>query len=115
MAMKISLAEIRARMPGATSAQWPQGEPYAVGLSHGSMSLGYYAPVGHDPQHPHERDEIYIIDAGSGRLRIGAEVHDCMRGDAFFVAAGIEHRFEDFSADFATWVVFWGPPGGEQG
>jgi hypothetical protein len=29
------------------------------------------------------------------------------------VAAGIEHRFEDFSEDLAVWVVFYGPTGGE--
>jgi hypothetical protein len=27
---------------------------------------------------------------------------------------GIDHRFEHFSANFSTWVVFWGPIGGEQ-
>jgi hypothetical protein len=32
-----------------------------------------------------------------------------------FVPAGVEHRFEDFSDDFAVWVVFWGPDGGEGG
>jgi hypothetical protein len=26
-----------------------------------------------------------------------------------------EHRFESFSADFGTWVVFDGPKGGEHG
>ena len=34
-------------------------------------------------------------------------------GDALFVRAGIVHRFEDFAADFATWVFFYGPEGGE--
>ena len=34
-------------------------------------------------------------------------------GDAFFVAAGVEHRFENFSTGFSVWVVFWGPSGGE--
>jgi hypothetical protein len=27
----------------------------------------------------------------------------------------MEHRFEDFTEDFATWVVFYGPEGGEGG
>jgi len=35
-------------------------------------------------------------------------------GMVLFVPAGTTHRFEDFSADFATWVVFWGPQGGER-
>ena len=30
-----------------------------------------------------------------------------------FVAAGGEHRFEDFTEDLAVWVVFYGPAGGE--
>jgi hypothetical protein len=34
-------------------------------------------------------------------------------GDVLFAAAHVEHRFEGFSDDFATWVVFYGPPGGE--
>lgn len=34
-------------------------------------------------------------------------------GDVIFVPAAMTHRFEDFSEDFATWVVFWGAEGGE--
>jgi len=30
-----------------------------------------------------------------------------------FVAAGEEHRFTEFTDDFATWVFFYGPEGGE--
>jgi hypothetical protein len=30
-----------------------------------------------------------------------------------FVAAGVEHRFEDFTDDLAVWVMFYGPEGGE--
>jgi hypothetical protein len=30
-----------------------------------------------------------------------------------FVAADQPHRFEDFSEDFAAWVFFYGPDGGE--
>ena len=36
-----------------------------------------------------------------------------MRARSCSLAAGVEHRFEDFSADFATWVFFYGPEGGE--
>jgi hypothetical protein len=32
-----------------------------------------------------------------------------------FVPAGIEHRFIKFTEDFVTWVVFYGPKGGEAG
>jgi len=86
---------------------------YAEPFSHGSMRLGIYAPRGHDPQQPHEQDELYLVISGTGTFVHGAERSAFGPGDALFVAAGTNHRFEDFSDDFATWVVFWGPDGGE--
>ena len=35
-------------------------------------------------------------------------------GTLVFVAAGRPHRFEDFTPDFAVWVAFYGPEGGER-
>ncbi|HEY8009887.1 MAG TPA: cupin domain-containing protein [Rudaea sp.] len=111
--MKAALSELLARIPGPPSAQWPQGERYVQVLAHGTMSAGFYAPLGHDPQQPHARDEIYIIHAGSAEILIAQERHPCAPGDVFFVGAGVVHRFENLSVDFATWAVFWGPSGGE--
>lgn len=59
------------------------------------------------------QDEIYIAQTGTGTLVRGEENIPCGPGDALFVAAGVEHRFVDFSDDFAAWVVFYGPTGGE--
>lgn len=77
------------------------------------MSVGYYAPVDHDPQVSHRHDELYIIHIGTGTLTIDGVAHPCKPGDIFFVASGIEHRFVQFTQGFATWFVFWGPVGGE--
>ena len=82
-------------------------------MAHGTMSVELYAPRGLDPQTPHAQDELYFIHAGSGELLIGDVRHRFEPGAAFFVPAGTAHRFENFSVDFATWVVFWGPTGGE--
>lgn len=80
---------------------------------HGTLSVKLYAPRGTDHQHPHRRDELYVIATGKGRFwREGAEV-EFGPGDVLFVAAGEEHRFSEFSDDFATWVFFYGPDGGE--
>ena len=51
---------------------------------------------------------------GADRFDNDGEVLSFEAGDALFVAAGRPHRFIDFSDDFATWVVFYGPEGGEQ-
>jgi len=112
--MKPSLAEILARIPGAPSKRWPQGERYAQALAHGSMSVGLYAPVAGDPQTPHTQDEVYITRTGRAEFALAGELHPCAVGDVLFVAAGAEHRFQSVSDDFSAWVVFWGPKGGEQ-
>jgi mannose-6-phosphate isomerase-like protein (cupin superfamily) len=86
---------------------------YGVMLENGSMELGYYKPVGVDEQSPHDQDEIYIVQSGHGTFVCGDKRIPFEPGDALFVAAGIEHRFAGFSDDFAAWVVFYGPTGGE--
>jgi quercetin dioxygenase-like cupin family protein len=50
---------------------------------------------------------------GKGWFRNGDQRHQFAAGDVIFAASGVTHRFEDFSDDFATWVVFYGPKGGE--
>jgi len=111
--MKASAVELRKRLPGKASAQWPDGERFIRAMAHGSMSVELYAPVGKDPQTPHAQDELYFVLDGRGEFALAGERHTFAPGDAFFVPAGVEHRFENFTPDFATWVVFWGPAGGE--
>ena len=107
-AWRASLADILAALPN------PEGRPFHYPIRHGSMRVGIYAPRGTDPQSPHDQDELYIVQAGTGRFRRGDAVVPFSPGDVLFVPAGLPHRFEDFSDDFATWVVFWGPQGGEE-
>lgn len=82
-------------------------------FEHGSLLLKFYAPRGSDKQTPHTRDEVYVVAQGSGVFFDGTERHPFAAGDMLFVAAGVEHRFEDFSEDFGAWVMFYGPEGGE--
>ena len=86
---------------------------YGILLEHGTLELGYYKPEGVDPQDPHDRDEIYIVSSGSGYFVVEDERQRFQTGDALFVPAYVVHRFEDFTDDFATWVIFYGPTGGE--
>lgn len=86
---------------------------FHYGLRHGSMKVGLYAPRGMDPQSPHQQDELYIVISGVGDFIKNGKRVPFKAGDVLFVEAGAGHRFENFSDDFATWVVFWGPHGGE--
>ena len=86
---------------------------YAILLNHGTLELGFYKPDGIDEQQPHDRDEVYIVQSGHGRFLCGDVEREFEPGEALFVPAGVIHRFVDFSHDFAAWVVFYGPRGGE--
>ncbi len=88
-------------------------EPFITGMSRGTMRFLLFGPRGVDAQRPHMQDELYIIARGSGWFVRGDERVRFGIGDALFVPAGMEHRFEGMSDDFETWVVFWGPSGGE--
>jgi len=82
-------------------------------FQHGSLEVEYYKPEIQDYQSPHTRDEIYVIASGSGIFVNGESREPYEVGEVLFVPAGVEHRFEEFTEDFATWVFFYGPEGGE--
>lgn len=61
-----------------------------------------------------DRDEVYIIISGMGEFINGGITTPFQQGDFIFVAAGVEHKFVNFTEDFSTWVMFYGPKGGEK-
>ena len=103
--------------PGAALAALAasaDGQPYVELFAHGSLAVEIYKPVGRDLQTPHARDEVYVVIAGRGTFACAGERRAFGPGELLFVPAGVEHRFEDFSDDFSTWVLFYGPQGGER-
>lgn len=90
------------------------GFPFTVIMKHGTMTVEFFVPQEVDSQTPHKQDEIYIIAKGHGTLYRNGEHISCKQGDILFVPAGMEHYFGTFSSDFATWVIFYGPEGGEK-
>jgi len=106
----IHLADAQANIPG------PAGEHAMSVMQRGTLkamlSLGRFAPLPR-PTTPHEQDEVYVVIRGRGVFFHDGKRDPFEAGDLLFVAAGTEHRFEDFSDDLAVWVVFHGPRGGE--
>lgn len=90
-----------------------RAEPFVELFRHGTLAVEYFAPEGEDRQNPHTRDEIYVVISGTGTFRCGEQEQPFEPGEVLFVPAGVEHRFTEFSEDFATWVFFYGPEGGE--
>ena len=81
---------------------------------HGTLLVELYKPINEDLQLPHTRDEVYVIISGTGEFINGDTKSSFTTGDLLFVPAGVEHRFINFTNDFTTWVIFYGPQGGEK-
>ena len=103
--IQVTLAEALAKRP-------PPDNLAAPILRCGDMELEFYAPVERDPQTPHSRDELYVIASGTGWFHWGEQRQAFKAGAVLFVPAGRNHHFSDFSPDFAAWVMFFGPEGG---
>ena len=105
---QLTVADALAHLPG------PEGQRFATLFKHGTLLIEIYAPRGADPQKPHTRDEVYIVARGTGEFVNGETRVSFEAGDFLFAAAGEAHRFENFTDDFAVWVLFYGPEGGEK-
>ncbi len=97
----------------AKQLEQAQDQAFVLLKKHGSMSVELYAPKKVDLQSPHLQDELYVVISGNGIFFNNGERHPFGPGDVLFVPAGYEHRFEGFSENFQTWVIFYGPKGGE--
>jgi mannose-6-phosphate isomerase-like protein (cupin superfamily) len=94
-------------------ASIPAGERSARVWQRGALDVAFALPTPPKEQAPHIQDEIYLIVRGRG-----VHMHNDNRdpfepGDILFVAAGVEHQFEEVTEDLALWRVFYGPHGGD--
>ncbi|HEY0429282.1 MAG TPA: cupin domain-containing protein [Pyrinomonadaceae bacterium] len=105
--MKFTVNEFLAKLPLAANEKWKEGVWFTRAFSKGDFELEFFGPRGRDYQTPHEKDEIYIIARGSGEFVKAGERITFTDGDVLFVEKGVEHHFENFSEDFATWVIFF--------
>ena len=103
----IHLMEAQARIPG------PAGEHATTALHRGTLDVALSIPPSPIQQTPHAQDEIYIVVRGRAVVLHDGKRESCEAGDIVFVAAGVEHQFEELSDSFAVWRVFYGPDGGE--
>ena len=103
----IRLAEAQLSIPG------PSGERSFLVLHRGTLDVKLSLPVPPNEQQPHAQDEFYVIIRGRGVLVHGGNRDAFESGDILFVAAGVEHYYEDFTEDLVLWRVFYGASGGE--
>lgn len=101
---KITLAEAVARVNS-------EPVPYALLFERGNVAIELFVPrSAHSQLAIHDQDEVYMVLSGVAILDRGGNRVTCAPGDVIYVPSGTEHRFESFSPDFRTWVVYFHSP-----
>jgi len=72
-------------------------------FEYGNLEVEIYTPAKVDRQKPHNIDEVYIVISGRGDVHNNGDTQPFIAGDFLFIPAGKEHRFLNFTDDFATW------------
>jgi mannose-6-phosphate isomerase-like protein (cupin superfamily) len=102
------------RTPSPTSLAAALALPRTPGRSaevfrDGDLEIRFAAKPTNGPQVPHLKDEFYVVAAGTADYRVEDRVTPVGPGDLLFAAAHVAHGFENNSADFCVWVMFYGP------
>ena len=80
------------KTPAPLSLAAARGLPWKPGRSaeafiDGDLEVRFTPRPTNGPQVPHQRDELYIVAAGTGRYRVGDRVTAVGPGDLLFAAA----------------------------
>jgi uncharacterized cupin superfamily protein len=86
----------------------------ALGLEQFGFSVQKFAS-NHRQQFGHvhrEQEELYVVLAGGGRVKLDDEIVDLRQGDALRVAAGVTRQFEA-GPDGMEYIAIGGQPAGD--
>ncbi len=92
----------------ALASAQPASQAYRAFLRQSSMEAGIYqlAAGAADSQESHQRDELYVILAGSASLEVDGTEQAVTPGSIVFVRAGVQHRFTAIASALRVLVVF---------
>lgn len=73
-----------------------------------TIRAGYYRlkAGAKDDQNPHDFDEVYWVEKGKSKIRIGTNDFDIKKGDVIFVQAKQIHFFHEIKEDLDILVLF---------
>jgi len=95
------------KMPDEMEARFARGalELEQCGVSHFTLAPGFRIPFGHKHS---EQEEVYVVVAGSARVKVGDDILDMQPLDALRVAPGEIRQFEA-GPDGTEYVAFGTP------
>lgn len=59
-----------------------------------------------EPTHPHDVDELYVIQTGAGTVRVGTDTYAVEAGDVVYVEQGLAHEFIEIDDDITALIIF---------
>lgn len=105
--MRIGFEDLLERIPGPPTKKWPDGVWFARAFASDTLSVQLYTPKSGMYPTPPGVHIIYIVMRGRANMVVGHEKHDMKPGDVIPVGVDVTHEFENFTDDFATYVIFW--------
>src|SRR5260370_6088502 len=94
-------------LAAARDLPWKPGRS-AEAFIDGDLEVRFTPRPTNGPQVPHQRDELYIVAAGTGHYRVEDRLTAVRPRALLFAAAPVAHGFGNFPADFAIWIVVHG-------
>ena len=75
------------------------------------LSMGLYVlkTGADDGQKPHHEDEVYVVAAGRGKIRVNDEDRDVQTGSIVYVPKHAPHKFHSVTEELHL-LVFFAPP-----
>jgi mannose-6-phosphate isomerase-like protein (cupin superfamily) len=100
---------------GSTIREWA-GPGYAAEAAGLSLAEATVAPGGATIEHLHRRsEELYLVTAGSGLLRVGGEERAVATGDCVAIPSGTPHRLSNDGEVDLVVVCACSPPYSHEG
>lgn len=98
---------------GAMRMQWHFLDESRLPVAVQTWELPPGASEGMHTHDPNEQplDELYLVLAGTGRMRVDAETYDLGSGDSVLALAGADHDLVNTGQDPLRVLVVWGRPG----
>ncbi len=62
------------------------------------------APGSRQMLHRHEPEQVYVIIAGTGRMRVGEEEKDVVTGDFIHIPPNVVHAIENRSSQMLSYI-----------
>ncbi len=71
-----------------------------------SMGLYILPAGGHDPQQPHQEDEVYYVVAGKATIQVDGQDRPVQAGSVVYVPARVPHHFHTIEDELQVLVFF---------